>query len=149
MCKSTTSTDKHYYMQISKNTNYYSTDGSTWNDFYNVGSGTLVSCEPVIYAYTSNENHVSGTLNNIYVSSSSNKVYVNSSDYFNIDFTSSNIDYKELISINIYKDGNNVNDYFDIDRSNINNNYYKLKVNGITKSGTYTVTLSSAILRPD
>ena len=141
MCKSTNSTDKHYYMQISKNTNYYSTDGSTWNDFYNVGSGTLVSCEPVIYAYTSNENHVSGTLNNIYVSSSSNKVYVNSSDYFNIDFTSSNIDYKELISINIYKDGNNVNDYFDLDRSNINNNYYKLKVNGITKSGTYTVTL--------
>ena len=141
MCKSTTSTDKHYYMQISKNTNYYSTDGSTWNDFYNVGSGTLVSCEPVIYAYTSNENHVSGTLNNIYVSSSSNKVYVNSSDYFNIDFTSSNIDYKELISINIYKDGNNVNDYFDIDKSNINNNYYKLKVNGITKSGTYTVAL--------
>lgn len=141
MCKSTTSTDKHYYMQISKNTNYYSTDGSTWNDFYNVGSGTLVSCEPVIYAYTSNENHVPGTLNNIYVSSSSNKVYVNSSDYFNIDFTSSNIDYKELISINIYKDGNNVNDYFDIDRSNINNNYYKLKVNNITKSGTYTVAL--------
>ena len=141
MCKSTTSTDKHYYMQISKNTNYYSTDGSTWNDFYNVGSGTLVSCEPVIYAYTSNENHVSGTLDNIYASSSSNKVYVNSSDYFNIDFTSSNIDYKELISIDIYKDGNKVNDYFDIDRSNINNNYYKLKVNSITKSGTYTVTL--------
>lgn len=141
MCKSTTSTDKHYYMQISKNTNYYSTDGSTWNDFYNAGAGTLVSCEPVIYAYTSNENHVSGTLNNIYVSSSSNKVYVNSSDYFNIDFTSSNIDYKELISINIYKDGTKVNEYFDIDKSTINKNYYKLKVNSSTRSGTYVVTL--------
>lgn len=141
MCKSTTSTDKHYYMQISKNTNHYSTDGSTWNDFYNAGAGTLVSCEPVIYAYTSNENHVSGTLNNIYVSSSSNKVYVNSSDYFNIDFTSSNIDYKELISINIYKDGTKVNEYFDIDKSTINKNYYKLKVNSSTRSGTYVVTL--------
>lgn len=141
MCKSTTSTDKHYYMQISKSTNYYSTDGSTWNDFYNAGAGTLVSCEPVIYAYTSNENHVSGTLNNIYVSSSSNKVYVNSSDYFNIDFTSSNIDYKELISINIYKDGTKVNEYFDIDKSTINKNYYKLKVNSSTRSGTYVVTL--------
>lgn len=141
MCKSTTSTDKHYYMQISKSTNYYSTDGSTWNDFYNSGAGTLVSCEPVIYAYTSNENHVSGTLNNIYVSSSSNKVYVNSSDYFNIDFTSSNIDYKELISINIYKDGTKVNEYFDIDKSTINKNYYKLKVNSSTRSGTYVVTL--------
>ena len=141
MCKSTTSTDKHYYMQISKNTNYYSTDGRTWNDFYNAGAGTLVSCEPVIYAYTSNENHVSGTLNNIYVSSSSNKVYVNSSDYFNIDFTSSNIDYKELISINIYKDGTKVNEYFDIDKSTINKNYYKLKVNSSTRSGTYVVTL--------
>ena len=141
MCKSTTSTDKHYYMRISKSTNYYSTDGSTWNDFYNAGAGTLVSCEPVIYAYTSNENHVSGTLNNIYVSSSSNKVYVNSSDYFNIDFTSSNIDYKELISINIYKDGTKVNEYFDIDKSTINKNYYKLKVNSSTRSGTYVVTL--------
>ena len=141
MCKSTISTDKHYYMQISKNINYYSIDGSTWNDFYNAGAGTLMSCEPVIYAYTSNENHVSGTLNNIYVSSSSNKVYVNSSDYFNIDFTSSNIDYKELISINIYKDGIKANEYFDIDKSIINKNYYKLKVNSSTRSGTYVVTL--------
>ena len=141
MCKSTTSSDKHYYMQISKNKNYYSIDGSNWNDFYNAGSGTLVSCEPVIYAYTSNENHVSGTLDNIYVSSSNSKVYVNSDDYFNIDYVSSNINYKELISINIYKDGIKVNEFFDIDKSNINKNYYKLKVNSNTRSGTYTVTL--------
>lgn len=140
MCKSTNEFNQHHYMEISSGLNYIN-NGSGWVDLSTIGSGTLVSCEPVIYAYTYNENKAFGSIDNIYISSSSNKVYTNSNDYFNVDFKSSNLKSNELISVDITKDGKSVKNDFDIDRSKVNNNYFVLKLKNSTKSGHYTVYL--------
>ena len=127
-------------MEISSGVNYIN-NGSGWVDLSIVGSGTLVSCEPVIYAYTYKENKAFGSIDNIYISSSLNKVYTNSKDYFNVDFKSSNLKSNELISIDITKDGKSVKNDFDIDRSKVNKNYFVLNLKNSTKSGHYTVYL--------
>lgn len=140
MCKSTTASDKHYYMEISSGVNYYNV-GSGWVDLKTAGSGTLVSCEPVIYAYTYKANKVCGSIDKVYLSSSSNKVYVNTSDYFNVDFTASNLKSNSLIGIDILKNGISEKMNFVIDKSKINNNYYKITPTSNATSGSYQVVL--------
>lgn len=142
MCKSTDSNDKFYYMEIEDNKNYYSRDGITWLDMKSISSGSFSSCASVIYAYTYKMNKNLGSIDNLYLSQSSEKVYINSDDYFNVDFKTTNIDYKKLIKVDIVKDGEYVTSDFNIVKDYIKQNYITVKLKTGTKSGNYKITLS-------
>lgn len=142
MCKETTTGGRNYYTEISSNKNYYSLDGINWFDASTITNGAYNGCEPVIYAYAYKKNKTFGTIDNIYLSKTSQKVYIKSDDYFVIDFLTSNINYKELISIKITKDNKDVKKDFNLVTNNINNNYFYIKLKDTTKSGTYKVTIN-------
>lgn len=142
MCKMTSSSDMHYYMNITRGMNHYSTNGTNWTDLGNVVDNGYSGCEPVIYAYTKSGTTSNPTFNITSIVGSSKDVYTFSDDYYTVNVTSSNILSYELFNMVITNaSGTNVTNTFRIENKLANGKVFIYPTNN-TKAGNYTFKLS-------
>lgn len=143
MCKTTYSNqDMHYYMEVKSGVNYYSEDGSTWDDMASVSGSAYSGCEPVIYAYTKNASTGTPSFNITSLQGTSSDVFTRTDDYYVMKVTSSNILSYQLFSIYIYSSQNtDATKYFEISDT-IANGMVTIKPLDDCPADTYTVKLS-------
>ena len=117
-------------VEISSNTNYYSTNGTYWSDLNNIGVGSgYLSCEPNFFAYTNNFDYV------LEINSISTTDNITT-----MQLTKSKIYDTSLITYKIYDDDNNDK----TDKFVVEKDYNKNKITIYTNeslNGTYRIVV--------